>query len=524
MRSEGVEVIDADEDARLAAIAASLSAADERFDADRQAYAEQLPDELPGEDALTLHVDDFSIISNLKDIRAIEGYPARAFVRARDGDLVAGTFPPIPGYTDYLSGHLGLGTPTYIRANPAPGAPVYAGFAALLGDEEAQRKIEDKVRDVDRDFWFHPYMGLEAAWRFARRMTDRCGRPARVLGPLPTITERANNKLWFTEVVTAVLGSESALDSRAARSPGEVCDRLVATARLVDGDASGARVVLKLSDSASGMGTSIFEPDAILARSPESLRAFVDDWLDAHEWSPQAPPLSIERWESPVLGSPSIQLWIPPLPVGADPAGAAPSTPQPSGAAPAAAEPSGAAPILEGVFDQIFYPDNETVFLGGVPTHLPDPIVDRIGEAGVRIGRVFQRLGYVGRCSFDTILVGDDLTNATIKFNECNGRWGGTSTPMSLMNRLFGDYREQPYSCRNFSAGNLKGVRFDELRAKLGSVLYDARSGDGWAILFNLGCLEPAGKFDLITLGETFEEADGRQGDFGELATRLFHS
>ncbi len=387
MRSEGVEVIDADEDARLAAVAASLSAADERFDADRQAFAEQLPDELPGEDALTLHVDDFSIISNLKDIAAIEGYPARAFVRAREGDLVAGTFPAIPGYTEYLNGRLGLGTPTYIRADPAPGAPVYAGFEALLGDEAAQRKIEAKIRAADRDFWLHPYMGLEAGWRFARRLTDRCGRRARVLGPLPTITERANNKLWFTEVVTAVLGSESALDSRAARSPGEVCDRLVETARLVDGHPSAARVALKLTDSASGMGTSIFEPDAILTRSPASLRAFVDDWLHEHEWSPMAPPLSVERWEAPVLGSPSIQLWIPPLPLGAEPAGAAPST----------AAPSGATPILEGVFDQLFYPDNETVFLGGVPTRLPDPFSDRLGEAGVRIWRVFQRLGYGGR-------------------------------------------------------------------------------------------------------------------------------
>ena len=197
--------IDAEEDARLAAVASSLSAADDGFDADREAFAEQLADELPGADVLTLHVDDFSTISNLTNLPAIEGYPARAFVRAREGDLVAGAFAAIPGYGDYLSGHLGLGTPTYIRADPAPGAHVYAGFEALLGDEEAQRKIENKIRTDGRDFWIHPYMGLGAAWRFARRMTARCGRPARVVGPLPTITERANNKLWFAGVVAAVV-------------------------------------------------------------------------------------------------------------------------------------------------------------------------------------------------------------------------------------------------------------------------------------------------------------------------------
>ena len=296
-------------------------------------------------------------------------------------------------------------------------------------------------------------------------MTDRCGRQARVIGPLPTITERANNKLWFTDVVAAVLGSDSVLDARAARSPGEVCAELVEIAtRLADSATSAARVTLKLTDSASGMGTSIFEPAAILERSPESLRAFVDDWLHEHE------------------------------------------------------------PDSRGRFRPAFLPRQRDRFPRRHADPPPNPISDRIGEAGVRIGRVFQRLGYVGRCSFDTILVGDDLTDAAIKFTECNGRWGGTSTPMSLMNRLFGDYREQPYSCRNFAAGNLKGVPFDELKAALEGVLYDAPSGEGWAILFNLGCLEPAGKFDLITLGGTLEEAEQRQEGFDELVARLFPS
>ena len=507
--------IDPKEDARLREVAEAFSARDARFEADRQQYDEQFPGELPVEGVLTLHVDDFSIISNVQELKAIDGYPSRAFVRVRDGDLVAATFAPIPGYEQYLAEQLGLGRSTYVRADPALGALTYAGFEGLLSDDRAQGEIEQRIREDGRAFWIHPYMGLEAAWRFGQRMAERSGRPTRLIGPLPTITERANNKLWFTEVAGAVLGHECTLESHVAESvdaAAELLLRLATTAPGATGTANAAgnepRVALKLSDSASGQGTEIFGAAEVRDRSPESLRRLLGDWLSAHDWGPGAPPLSVERWEADILGSPSIQLWIPP---GADfiDASTGEGEPPPT-------------PLLEGVFDQLFYPGDETVFLGSVPSRLPAQLRDRIGEAGVWIGRVFQYLGYVGRCSFDTILIGDSLDDATIVFTECNGRWGGTSTPMSLMNRLFGDYREKSYFCQNFSADGLKGVPFDELARGLDDVLFDVTSDEGWAIVFNVGCLDTAGKLDLITLGATFEEAEGRQEEFQRIVEARF--
>ena len=49
---------------------------------------------------------------------------------------------------------------------------------------------------------------------------------------------------------------------------------------------------------------------------------------------------------------------------------------------------------------------------------------------------VLQHLGYVGRCSLDAILVGNDETTARLYWVECNGRWGGASIPMTLNQRL----------------------------------------------------------------------------------------
>ena len=93
---------------------------------------------------------------------------------------------------------------------------------------------------------------------------------------------------------------------------------------------------------------------------------------------------------------------------------------------------------------------------------------------------------------------------------------------MTLMNRLFGDYRIQPYVCQDFEHPGLRGTPFDAFEKQLTDVLYDARTGDGWVIVYNVGCLQPAGKLDVITLGATFEQARDRQEEFGEIVGKRF--
>ncbi len=482
--------LEAAEDARLRAIATSLESEDRRFQAERDRYGPLIPDRLPRESVPTLHVDDFSVIPHLQQIAALEYYPSRAFVRSADGDVVAGTFAAIPGYGSYLAHRLELGRASYVRATPHAGKPPYAIFAALLSDPQAQAAVQARVEEAGQGFWIHPYMGHADAWRFAELLAARAGARIQVVAPPPAVTEQVNNKVWLAEVVGAVLGQGSVLESSAGQSVGEICAHL---RRLASG---GSRLALKLANGASGMGTGFFDAQRILSLAPADLRGVVAGWLQEHGWEPGMLPISVERWETDTVGSPSIQLWIPPL--------------------------SERLPILEGIFDQLFYPGQEHVFLGSHPSRLPAAMVGRIGDAGVRLGRVFQYLGYVGRCSFDTILCGENVAAATIKFTECNGRWGGTSTPMTLMNRLFGDYRAQPYVVSLLHDARLSGRRLDEFVGTLDDVLYDAREQRGWAIVLNVGCLEPAGKIDVITLGDTYESAAHRQNELQEIVAARF--
>lgn len=119
---------------------------------------------------------------------------------------------------------------------------------------------------------------------------------------------------------------------------------------------------------------------------------------------------------------------------------------------------------------------------------------------------LYQCLGYVGRCSFDAILCGTDVDTAQLKYVECNGRWGGTSIPMQLVSRVVAGRRSFTYRAQDYIDPRLKGVPFDALKKIFGTHLYDRRDGVGDVILYNVGCLEGWGKFDIIVLGETLAE------------------
>jgi hypothetical protein len=188
----------------------------------------------------------------------------------------------------------------------------------------------------------------------------------------------------------------------------------------------------------------------------------------------------VGSWEQKVLLSPSVQTWIPPL--------------------------GSRDPVVEGIFEQTLARQVGR-FKGAAPAALPQGLRDEIAERAWLVAVLFQRLGYVGRCSFDLILVGDRLSRCQVLFVECNGRWGGTSLPMTLMNRLFGRWNARPYAAREVQVPDLERLGFDDLLQGLEDVLFDARSGRGRVIPYNPRHLQAAGTLDAIVLGRSWAEA-----------------
>ena len=407
----------------------------------------------------TLYLDDVSEIPFLINIVGVEEYQHRARVRAGTGDLYAAVTPPVDGYEKYCRHALRMGSPEPVIAEIVT-SPLAVAKACGRGTALAQ--IVERARAAG-GLLIHPYMSIEPVWELAARVEADANVPVKVIGPPPPVTWIANDKKTFGELVEQTLGKEWLVRTEIAREPRVIARHLREIAKTC------VRVGLKRTRCASAMGNEVFDSAELLEQDVEDVvRAF----LMSTEWDGAEDVLAV-AWEETDL-SPSTQTWIPPRGRGK--------------------------PIVEGVYEQILK-GPEKIFVGSRP--LTHPIAVELKTASTRVATDLQELGYVGRCSFDFIVLDDERA----RFTECNGRWGGTSIPMSLVDRLVPGNRP-PYRAQDYVSEHLAGTSFKEVQSRLRSELYDPASGEGRFILYNVGPLRESGKLDVIAIGETQQEAE----------------
>jgi len=413
----------------------------------------------------TLHLDDVSAIPFLIGIAGVEEYQHRARLRAADGDLFAASTPSTPGYEDYCRDVLEMGQPELLQVEPV-GPPI--AVSAALTHGPLFGRLVDRARKAG-GLAIHPYMGIEAVWELGRRLHTEAGVPVGVLAPPKPVTWLANDKQLLSETVSAVLGDSWVVETRSSACPVELTGHLLTLAK------RHARVGLKRTRCASGMGNQIYD---LAERVHEDLEPDVRGFLERTEWD-GAEEVLVVAWED-ASHSPSTQLWIPPREQGP--------------------------PRLDGIYEQLLKGE-ERVFVGSRPSGLPPAVNWMMARAALQIGAAFQAMGYVGRCSFDHLIVGDPEGEFSIRFTECNGRWGGTSSPMSFVERLIGNPRP-PYRAQDFIHEGLVGVTFAEILERVGDALYRPQTQTGRFLFYNVGPLIESGKLDVIAFGETQADAE----------------
>ncbi len=147
------------------------------------------------------------------------------------------------------------------------------------------------------------------------------------------------------------------------------------------------------------------------------------------------------------------------------------------------------------------------MFSGAAPSRLSPAWQERLARQAARIGCLFQELGYFGRCSFDCILVGGDETRAELHWVECNGRWGGVSIPMTLGNRLFGDWTCRPPVIIERCDLAWPRRTFAEVLDLLGGDLYRPGVRESGTVVLSPGRIEQGSGYELMVLGVTVEAA-----------------
>jgi len=415
--------------------------------------------------ATTVHLEDVSAIPFVAGIPGVEAYQHRSRVRASDSDIYVCVSEPAEGYEEYCTAHLGLGAPRFLHA-PAHDNPCAVARAASQGAAfEALAKVARRQRSIA----LHPYMAIEDVWALGHKLHQSTGADVRVIGPPPATTWVANDKAMFAAVVAATAGEPFLVDTRCETTVEGLADALMSMAKRYPA------LGLKRTRCASAMGNKVLQSHDLRSRSPAEIRTLVTRFLDDTEWPGDEEVLVVEWVQTDI--SPSTQLWLPP---------------------------SGP-PLCQGIYEQLLEGE-ERCFLGSRPSALPAQVNEELALRSLEVAAGLQAMGYVGRCSFDFVVAGDPHTDFEIKFTECNGRWGGTSTPMHLVDRLVSGPRPT-YLAQDWMEPRFRGLPFETLRDALEPELFDPRTQKGRFILYNVNPLERTGKFDVIGFGKDDDDA-----------------
>lgn len=423
------------------------------------------------EDGPALQLDDLSGIALFDHVYDVTFMQDRARLRAAGDDIVASCTPEDPAYERYCHDYLGIGLPTWLHPRPAR-HPVQLACACWL-DRAVRRTLVQAIRSGNLAV-VHPHMGIFAVWELADLLRRASRRPVKVIAPPPGVTNFANDKLAFADAARRLFGESFV-------PPTEHTGSLATLASRVRDLAGSARIIaIKLPDSAGGSGNVVARAEVFRHASLPVIEATLKALLSRVDWQVGS-PLLLSPWETDVVCAPSAQLWIPPEPEGP--------------------------PVVEGLFEQVIVGD-EGFFIGSRPAQFRSDLAEEIANRCWLLGRFYQRLGYVGRCSFDMLLVGASLEQGRLEFVECNGRWGGTSTPMTLMNRIVGDWARQPYAARECVVEGLSRQSLADLLEFFASDLYDVRTGRGRLIFYNPGRMQARSGINALVLSRSWTEAD----------------
>lgn len=419
-----------------------------------------------------LVLEDHSAISLLDRTNGTK-YSQRALLLAGDGDFVAIRGRRYREFERYCRDSLRLGDVTILVPRPvAHTAPLSISCAE---DSDVLDCLERHAR-LNGGLNIVPYMGTGGVWRLAAVLASRTGGPVRVAAPPPRLVRRVNDKLWFAGHAAAVLGGGALPPAHAVYGPAALAGRIANLAK------RQTAVAVKVTDSASALGTVVLDPAEMARHSVGTLCRHVMAVLRRVGWQ-GAYPLIVTVWEEPVLTSPSVHLWIPHREHGG--------------------------PLVEGIFEQVLA-GPAGIFVGARPSALPKGWQQRIVDEAARLGALFQLLGYFGRCSFDAIVIGQSLADARLHWIECNGRWGGVSIPMTLANRLSGDWVRHPFMVAERADLRAPGQSFAEFLSRIGDDLYRPGLSATGAVVLSPSWAEHGDGYQLMVIGHDTSDAAAR--------------
>jgi hypothetical protein len=395
----------------------------------------------------------------------------RTIFLAQEGDLLLVSERRDPDFEDYCRTILGLDDVDVDR--PAETWPTLPLAVRCASDPRIMERLVDMARRSG-DLTLITYMGTGRVWQLAREIADLSHAAVRVASPLPRLARRVNDKLWFSYRVNEILGRHAMPSTFTAFGPAALAGHVRMLARDHD------QIVVKVPNAGGGEGNLVLRASEFEGLSLSEVKARLTGLMTDLGWG-RIYPLVVSVWETSVIESPSVQLWIP--------------------------HKADGPPIVQGIFSQ-FMAGEAGEFVGAVHCNLPADLQYQINREAVVLATLFQELGYFGACSFDAVVTGNDVGSAQLHWIECNGRWTGVSIPLALVNRLIGDWHDRPFVI--VQRTGLHGKRYASFRDvldMLGPQLFNPReTSKGTIVLTPARTVEGTG-IHLLVLAESVASA-----------------
>lgn len=376
----------------------------------------------------------------------------RLSVLAAEGDIVVIGGQRNRSFEQYLEKDLGLGRRDYLYTDQADdkirgptlvkcltGASTYAQLRTMVEERGGATLVA--------------HITTGTVWALAKKLGLDTGLPIYVAGPPPALSAQVNDKLWFAKLATRLFGESAVPRKYSVFGAAALTGRVRTLARNYE------KIVVKVPDSAGSVGNFPILSEDIADMGVKALHRYLKD-LITETAGPSPYPLMVQVWDRDVLTSPSVQLWIPLAEEGP--------------------------PIIEGIFEQ-YLTGQAGSFAGAATATLPDDWDFKLSRDALMLGHVLQALGYFGRCSFDTVISGKNFGAASLHWIECNGRWGGVSVPMTLLNRLFTPEKTPAYIIAHRSVLDPLRCPFSAGLNTLKDLLWHPGDNNGIAFLTPIG-------------------------------------
>lgn len=388
------------------------------------------------------------------------------------GDILILSHDRSPAFEDYLRDYLDISGLDVMEAASRSGERRWPLPKRCLQHEQLFHHIAHEMAGAG-SLTIVPYLSTGHVWNLARRLTEETGARVAIAAPPPRLARCVNDKVWFANRVKQVLGEQALSPSVIVYGPAAL------TGHVRHMSSGSRRLVIKIPDSAGSAGNLTLDTAMFRGQGSTPVRLHLLDMLTAMGWQGTF-PLKIENWEEQILSSPSVQIWIPDRQHGL--------------------------PIIEGVYEQIV----EGVagkFSGAIKSSMPASMKHRLAKQAMSLAFLFQQLGYFGRCSMDALVTGADYGTADLHWIECNGRWGGVSVPMTLVNRLLPKPHDWHVMIVQRLNLDLPPRPIETVIDCVGDLLFQKRLGNEGTILLTPTCYERGAGVHFLAVARTLDKA-----------------